>query len=352
MIRATQKQIMPLFTGVFFLGLLMILAPLAVTAGTKTTKLVFAHHIPALVPSNQLLVNWMKSIEQETNGQIQFKYYPSGTLVEGEEAFSAVISGICDITFLMMGYEPDRFPLNCVLTLPVLNFSFRDLADNNEIYDALIKKFPEMDKELEGVKVLWRWISVPNQIHLANKPIRLPTDLKGVKTICTGDIAVYLKACGASPVDLGSGDWYMSLERGMAEALLSMYSVMDSRGATELLRYHTHINLSSAPMAIVINKKVWNGLSPEVQKSMLKNGENARQADTTLTLQIENDAISKAKKLGHTFFELTPEEDDAWRKIAEAPSEKWIKAHEHLPNGHLLKEILKEAKRLIADQKR
>jgi TRAP-type C4-dicarboxylate transport system substrate-binding protein len=252
------------------------------------------------------------------------------------------------MTFLMLAYEPDRFPLNYVLALPAVRFSAIDLDRNNEIYDNLAKKFPQIDQELAGTKVLWRWISMPSQIHNARKEIRVPADLHGIKLICSGDIAIYFKAAGASPIDLPSGDWYMSLERGMADGVYSSYDVMDSRGASGLMPFHTHINIGSAPMAIVMNEKVWNSLESDVQKIIMENGRIHRAGDSQMKLDSERKIIEKCEAMsGHTFIELTSAEDKAWVDVASVPSEAWLKKHENGPNGKLLRKVYDEARQQI-----
>jgi TRAP-type C4-dicarboxylate transport system substrate-binding protein len=95
-------------------------------------------------------------------------------------------------------------------------------------------------------------------------------DLKGMKIRATGNSAAVIAALGGNPVAMSMPDSYQSIQKGVVDG--GIYPVETNKGwkMAEVVDYLTDTNAVAytTTFFVVINKDVWNELSPEVQKTM------------------------------------------------------------------------------------
>jgi TRAP-type C4-dicarboxylate transport system substrate-binding protein len=96
----------------------------------------------------------------------------------------------------------------------------------------------------------------------------------------------------------------------------------------DVCKYHTLLNSSSIPDAIIFNKERWNSIPPDLQKIIRE----AIQWRTATILKDDYNEVEKAidyaKKRGNTFYTPTPDEMKLWRESAEPLHETWIARYE------------------------
>jgi TRAP-type C4-dicarboxylate transport system substrate-binding protein len=149
-----------------------------------------------------------------------------------------------------------------------------------------------------------------------------------MKLIAASGWVDYAKAVSAAPVTMGVGDYYLSLERGLVEGVFLHFPASMMFKTLDVTKYHTMVNSSSIPDAIIFNKESWNSLPPDLQKVV-------REAIEWRTAEIlkfdygeEERAIEYAKKRGNTFYTPTPDEMKLWRESAASLHEAWIAKYE------------------------
>ena len=95
---------------------------------------------------------WAKRIEELCGGRVKITIYWGDTLTSASDAYDSAVKGIADMAWGTHAYTPGRFPMASVFTLPGLAQSM--VAGQHIIYD-LYQKFPQIEAEHKGVKVLW-----------------------------------------------------------------------------------------------------------------------------------------------------------------------------------------------------
>lgn len=94
------------------------------------------------------------------------------------------------------------------------------------------------------------------QLHLVDKPVKTPQDLKGMRVIGDPYLADSFKEVDAAVLQLGPPDWYSSLERGLAKGQMVHYAAAYEFKIQELFKYHTHFGEGSAgatPIGFIVN---------------------------------------------------------------------------------------------------
>jgi TRAP-type C4-dicarboxylate transport system substrate-binding protein len=226
---------------------------------------------------------------------------------------------------------------------------FADMQMQTDIYNELFNKFPEMQAEWKDLKVLGALAMPPDQINTTKKLVKVPEDMKGMKLIAGGVYADLCESVGAAPLTMGVQDWYMSLERGLAEGHMVHLPAEFNFKTLDVEKYHTLFpgGLGMGTNMIIMNLKTWNSLSPGDQK-IIEDASNwvADEMIRVDTGEIAN-AVAYCQKKGDTLYDVTPDELALWTKAALPAHQKWL--NDNASNG--AQKIYDEALRLIAAYK-
>ncbi len=166
------------------------------------------------------------------------------------------------------------------------------------------------------------------QIHTINKAIKTPDDLSGLKIISTGGpFASAITKSGGAPLDVPVHEYYTSLEKGLADGIVTHPGLLIAFRIAELVRYHTFFGdagVTTRNSIFIFNLDSWNKLGPDGQKvfndlepvvmEMVAKGYDAE-------LGIFYDIAQKA---GHTITNLTPEEIKVWSDMYATEHEEWV----------------------------
>ena len=122
-------------------------------------------------------------------------------------------------------------------------------------------------------------------------------DLTGVKMRSTGLYNAFLKAMGATPVNISPTDVYAALERGVVDGLAWPWGSVAKLGWEKFLKYRIEPDFYGASMLLLINRDKYNSLS-QSQKDLLhshaKAYESAADAIIIKKGHIDDAKIKKA----------------------------------------------------------
>jgi TRAP-type C4-dicarboxylate transport system substrate-binding protein len=238
----------------------LLLMPMAVSAGPITLS--YANFPPAPTFPCVQMERWKTEVEKRTNGQVAIKTYPGGTLLGAKEMMDGVIAGQADIGNLCMAYQPGRFVLTNLTSLPV---GIADARTGSLVLLDIYEQYKP--KEFAAVKVLAMFTTAPTNI-MSKVPVRTLGDLKGLELRASGVPAQCLAAWGASPVGMPKSDYPEALQKGVVKGELSSLESLKDFKFAELLPYATITNTVIYPFAVVMNMEKWNRLPADVQTVM------------------------------------------------------------------------------------
>lgn len=294
-------------------------------AGGKVIELTFSEwDSPAasVAVTNQ---QWVDRINEAGKGKVHITPYFAESLLKTADTYRGVQTGVADIAYFTIGTESGFHQLNRITRLPFLGWPSQ--AIGTRIYQELWDKYPEFSQEFEGLTVIGLRLTPPNQLHLTSGTARLPEDLKGKKIIARSEWVEILKTVGAAPIDLGVGDWYTALDRGMAEGQIQHFPGINATKVIELLNTHVIFGdggCSSVGDMFIINSDVWESLPADVQEIIMEATEWRVNAQNEADLLEVQKGIDVAEEAGHTFIELTDEEVRLWSEAVKPTYDKWI----------------------------
>jgi TRAP-type transport system periplasmic protein len=258
-------------TRIFFAALLglFFVALLGNNPGkaAEPIRMKYSTFIGPAHPYAPVITAYLKELQAASKGTVIIDIHGAESLGKAAEHYDLVVEGLADIGSVSAAYTPARFPLSSFGDLPFFSTSARASQD---VIEALIQK-KLITKEFEEVKLLFPTMSAPSQVF-SNKPLNKVEDFKGLRVTCVGSIYNRTMAVlGAQCVTMGYPDVYLALERGTLDAAFIGWAGCKGYRLYEVAKYPVDIGFMGGFFnSLVMNKKSWSKLSPEVQAAWNK----------------------------------------------------------------------------------
>lgn len=212
-------------------------------------------------------LKWAEKIETVTEGRVKVKIYPAGSLGHIPAFYDMVQNSITDLAFGVQSVNSGQFPLTEIANLPFLPYPSGEVA--SEILWKLYEKFPAIQNEYKGLKLLQLGISEQYQILTVNKPIVKLADLKGVKIRVAGAAAADATSLlGATPVSIRMGELYVAMEKGIIDGVAIPGEPVLGQIPTDKITDVLQGNFWTTSFWVAINERKWNKISTEDQKAI------------------------------------------------------------------------------------
>jgi TRAP-type C4-dicarboxylate transport system substrate-binding protein len=298
-----------LMTTMLFVGVLFLcLAGLSHSQG-KVIELTLSNHQPPEYKISKVLDAWGDEITKRTNGRVKFTMYHGDTLTTAAKCYEGAVKGISDICHAVLSYNAGRFPLMEAFELP--GYPVFNAQLTTHIVHDIYQKFKP--KELDSTHVLYIHAHMPGVLFTTTKPVRSLEDMKGLRLRSTGISNQAVEYLGARAVGMPKSEQYDALAKGIVDGTLGTAVTLKGFRIVDVCKYSTWIAKAgyNTAFAIVMNKKKWESLPPDIQKIFTEVSEE--WVDKTAIAWNEGDieSIEFAKKLGHQF--IVPDEKEAAR---------------------------------------
>lgn len=284
---------------------------------------------------------WGKEIEKRTDGRVQMIWYDGCTLAAGPDAYEAIRDGIADGGNIDLHREDPLFFPQQFVALP---YHFENSWQASPTWWELLQESPDLQRNFADAGLVPLWVHTTDifNLHSSKKVYRVPADSKGELLYSPGKIMEeVIAAIGATPITTPYEDTYTAVERGMMTGLCWPWAPIRSAKLTDLLPYHTVLNISMVSWGGYMNRGVWNSFPPDIQKVFMDLGLSmSALCGATLTNEA-TDLINEMKEKNHTFFEPKGAEREAFTVLTEQIEESWIE--QVTEQGYPAEEILARA---------
>lgn len=244
------------------------------------------------------------AIRKESGGRLGFRIY--GNSVQGDE--KVVLRKIRvgqlhagGFTGVAMG---EIAPKVRILDSP---FLFHTYEEVDHIYEQFDEEFRNAFQE--GGYVLLGWAEVGFVHVFTNSMITKPQDLKNLKMwTWEGDpIAEALfSELNINPIPLSLTDVLTSLQTGLVDAFYaSAYAALTLQWYTRA-KYMINVRLADAAGAVLLSKKYFDSLPPDLREILLRNGRTYLRRLTDFSRRDNAEAIEIMKTRGITLIEASP----------------------------------------------
>jgi C4-dicarboxylate-binding protein DctP len=251
------------------LALLCALAALPAAPSLAQPQVVvkFSHVVTPDTPKGKAADRFKQLLEERSKGRIRVEVYPNSQLYKDKEELEALQLG----SVQMLAPSLAKFgPLGMkefeVFDLP---FLFKDDAAFRALTQGPFGRELLTRLEDKGIKGLAYWDN-GFQIMSANKPLRRVADFKGMKMRIQGSkvLDAQMRALGAIPQVMAFSELYQALQTGVVDGTENVPSNFWTQKTFEVQRHMTLSNHGHLAYALIINKKFYDGLAPELRSAL------------------------------------------------------------------------------------
>lgn len=246
-------------------------------------------------------------VAQKSGGKISVKLFPGGSLGGDLQTVSALQGGTVEMTVLNAGILSAQVKEFAAFDLP---FLFADGREADAVADGPFGKslFAKLaDKHLIG---LGYWELGFRNISNSKRAITKLDDLTGLKLrVIQSPIYVDLfNTLGANATPMPFPELYTALEQKAVDGQENPVSTIRSSKFAEVQKYLTLSRHIYNPQALIVSKKLWDGLSAAEKKIFSDAAHEATLYQRELSRSQEAAALDELKKSGMQVSEFSPAE--------------------------------------------
>ncbi len=273
----------------------------AVPVGAQDNiRIRFAHSLSTSEPAHLAAEFFARNVAQRTNNRVQIQVFPSEQLGPGKEVNEMIRQGANVMNITDPGYLSDFVPDIGVLNGPYL---IKDPKDYAKLLASDWYKGTEKKLEAAGFKLIMANGFFGQRHLIADKAVRKPEDMAGM-TVRVPPNTMWVetfKSMGARPTTVQWSEVYNALQQNV---VVAAEAPLGSLWGSKLHETRKVISMTGHFTAFVmwpINANYFIKLPADVQRVLLEEGKKAGDEMTRLTLELQNDYVSKFKAAGVTF---------------------------------------------------
>ncbi len=292
-----------------------------VLAADEVVTLKFAHFVPPMHELSKVsFPNWIRSVEQASEGSIKIRVFPAGQLGKPADHYDLARDGIADIAWANPGFNAGRFPIFAGSQLPML------VGDSRSGSQALTEWYGQYAaQEMGDVKVCFGHMMYGDMLHTKEKVV-LPSDLKGMKIRpSTSMEAVLIREAGGASVPGANPQAREMLDRGVVDGTMSTPTSLISFGADKAVKHHLALQLSQPAWVIVINKHKYESLTPKQRTALDQNCTPEAAYRFAEPLYASEEPGLKNLADHNTVTAPDAPAIAAWKVVADHVKESWLK---------------------------
>jgi tripartite ATP-independent transporter DctP family solute receptor len=293
---------------VFVIGLALGSA----TAQAQSPKYVakIGHLEAATQPRHKALEKVAQLVKERTNGEVEFKLYPSSQLGNARQMVEGVQFGSIEATVMPAAFLGGFDPAVSILDIPYLYPT--DHAKSQKLREgpfgkALLKSF-----STKGLVALTIW---PNgrKDMTSNRPLESIDAYRGQKfRVMDSKILVeQFAALGASAIPIPFGELYTALQTGIVDGEENPPDTITTMKFDEVQKYLVVTDHGAMEDIVLFNPKWWASLPESHRKAIAKSFDDVRPEMEAMKDRAQADALEQIIKSGTTSVRRADEAERA-----------------------------------------
>jgi len=267
----------------------------------------------------QVQQEWAERVEKMSNGRIDIKLLPVGSVVKHTETLGAIKMGVLDGHITATGYFSGQDPAFGLIGNTVGAWSdttqllqYMNYGGGNELMTELYAPY--------GVQFVGA-STTGVESFVSKVPLNGVADLKGLKLRAPeGLVQQVFAAAGAAPVNLPGSEVFTGLSKGVIDAAdYTVFSTNQQNGLNDIATHPVQPGFHSLPLIdISVSQKKWDKLPMDLQEILTVSVRNFSY-DITTQLKIADQAAVKVAQANPdiTIHDWSAEERKKFRAIAQ-----------------------------------
>ncbi len=274
----------------------------------------FSHVVALDTPKGKGAEKFKQLAEERTKGRVKVEVYPNSTLYkDGEEMDALQLGSVQMLAPSVAKFGPMGVREFEVFDLPYI---FDDFGELHKVTEGAVGKMLFKKLESHGIVGLAYWDNGFKDFS-ANKPLKLPGDVKGLKMRIQSSKVLdsEIRALGGIPQVMAFSEVYQALQTGVVDGTENPPSNFYTQKMNEVQKYFTLTDHGVIEYAVIANKKFWDGLPADIRTILEGAMKDATKYANDIAKEENDKALAAVKATGKTeILTLTPEGKAAWKK--------------------------------------
>jgi C4-dicarboxylate-binding protein DctP len=297
------------------LAAVMAAATMQAAAADGPLVIRFSHVVAPASPKGQAAERFAHLVATRTAGKVRVEVYPNGQLYGDQDEIAALLMGSVEmlapsLTKLKVLHVPEFE----VFDLP---FLFQDLDAAHRVTQGPIGKSMLAKLAPQGIVGLAIWDNGFKQIS-ANRPIHTPADVAGLTLRIQPSkiLETQMRVMGAKPRVMAFNEVYGALRTGAVDGTEGPVSNFYTQNLQRAQKYLTLSNHGYLGYGVIVNKKFWDGLSPEIRIALEGSMHEASMFANDTAQRNNDDALAELQMTGLTqVITLRADEKASWQRV-------------------------------------
>ena len=284
-------------------------------------------------PRDEMVQIIAKEVKAANVG-LEVQVYPGASLFKPNDQWNAIVNGQLDMTALPLDYASGKVGAFSATLMPGLVRNHDRATRMNT--SPFMKEIKAKIEKAGAIVLADAWLA--GAIASKKGCIRKPDDIKGQKLRSAGPtFAAMWQQAGASIVSIPSNEVYNALQTGVIEGTDT------STGSFVSFRIYEQVKCITAPgdnalwfmyEPVLMSKRSFEKLNKQQQEALLKAGKKSEEYFNAESKKLDDEMVAIFKKNNVEVVTMTPEEYDAWLKVAQESSYKTFASE--VPDGKKL----------------
>jgi tripartite ATP-independent transporter DctP family solute receptor len=265
---------------------------------------------------------FIEDVKKESGGRIEVAFFPNRQIGDEKELMEGLRFGTIDMSIITNAVAANTVPALQLNDMPFLYATAKQAQDvlDGEVGEALVKQLAAKG----AIHLGFMEGGFRNMIN-NKRPVATPEDVSGVK-YRTMQNPVYIemfKSLGGHPVPMAWGEVFTAVQQGALDGLEIPSAVIDSAKMYEVTKYMSLTRHTYSVIHLMVSKKVFDKMPPEMQAAMRKAGRSATIEQRKQAAENERKVVEALKSKGLAINEIS---DPAKFRASVAPVYERFKA--------------------------
>lgn len=264
-------------------------------------------------PTTLGALEFARLVEEQTKGRIRILVRAEAELGTEKEVIKQMEYGGIDFARVSISQLAEHVPKLNVLQMPYL---YEDSSHMWRVLDGAIgAEFLQISEECDLVGLSWYDAGARN-FYTAGQPITCLEDMQGmhIRVQESEMMASMVEALGAIAVQIGYGDVYSSLEKGVVDGAENNWPSYEAMQHYEVAEFYAIDEHTRVPEMQICSKHTWEKLSAQDQEIIRSCAQQSALYERELWEKREAQAKEKALAAGAKVTELPVNEKKRFRE--------------------------------------
>ena len=268
---------------------------------------------------NQFVYKFEETVDELLPGRFEWSNYINGAMGSEREIGEAIVNGDVQAGTPACSVMASVIPLTTTI-LQDCFFLFKGVDHMYKCLDAGYRDAMDEDYEKNGVVNVGYLYSTSQEIGNTQRPVKVPSDLAGLKIRCYESAApfAFLEGVGAIPVTMAWGELYTAMQQGTIDGIYTSRNSFGLGGRlAEVSKYHTLLAATTTGWALSFNKEWFDALPADAQEAFMEAGKAAEEwVQTDGVTEINEQDMAFFEECGVEVYQPTDAEMELWVEAA------------------------------------